>query len=121
MARVGSAYAHAVIAARYLHAMMFHTVAFILGFLPVCVVGFFVFGRFRGMTAALRWLLACNLFFYAWWNPAHLPLLATSVLGNHAVAWKLQHTGARRAWLAAGVGTNLALLGWFKYADFALH
>jgi hypothetical protein len=50
---------------------MFHTNAFILGFLPVCVVGFFALGRLYGATSALRWLIASNLFFYAWWNPAH--------------------------------------------------
>jgi alginate O-acetyltransferase complex protein AlgI len=100
--------------------MMFHTVAFILGFLPVCVAGFFLLGRFYGTSVALGWLVACNLFFYAWWNPAHVPLLAASVLGNYAIAWKLRHTEATRAWLAAGVVANLVLLGWFKYADFLL-
>jgi alginate O-acetyltransferase complex protein AlgI len=63
--------------------MMFHTVAFILGFLPVCMAGFFLLGRFYGTRGALHWLLACNLFFYAWWNPAHVPLLAASVAGNY--------------------------------------
>ncbi len=101
--------------------MMFHTVAFIIAFLPLCVAGFFLLGRFYGNTAALAWLIACNLFFYAWWNPAHLPLLIASVVGNFAIAWKLRHTPAPRAWLIAGIAANLALLGWFKYADFLLH
>jgi alginate O-acetyltransferase complex protein AlgI len=101
--------------------MMFHTVPFILGFLPVCVAGFFVLGRFYGTTGALRWLLACNVFFYAWWTPAHVPLLAASVTGNYFIAWKLRHCLAARAWLAAGIAANLAVLGWFKYADFLLH
>jgi alginate O-acetyltransferase complex protein AlgI len=101
--------------------MMFHTVAFILGFLPFCVAGFFLAGRYCGSTAALGWLVGCNLFFYAWWNPAHLPLLAASVAGNYAIAWRLRHTNATRAWLAAGIAANLALLAWFKYADFLLH
>jgi len=101
--------------------MMFHTVPFILGFLPVCVAGFFVLGRYFGATVAQGWLIACNLFFYAWWNPAYLPLLAGSVAGNYAIAWKLQHAGASRAWLSGGVAANLGLLAWFKYADFLLH
>jgi alginate O-acetyltransferase complex protein AlgI len=101
--------------------MMFHTVAFILGFLPVCVAGFFVWGRCFGATAALCWLGACNLFFYAWWSPAYVPLLMASVVGNFAIAWKLRQTRAVRGWLMLGVGANLALLGWFKYADFLLH
>jgi alginate O-acetyltransferase complex protein AlgI len=101
--------------------MMFHTVAFILGFLPVCVAGFFLLGRFFGTAIALGWLVACNLIFYAWWIPIHVPLLVASVAGNYAIAWKLRHTLVPRAWLVGGVAANLALLGWFKYADFVLH
>ncbi|MEA2770310.1 MAG: alginate O-acetyltransferase complex protein AlgI [Acetobacteraceae bacterium] len=101
--------------------MMFHTITFILGFLPVCLAGFFALGRFFNTAWALRWLVACSLFFYAWWNPEHLPLLVGSVVLNHAIARKLRHTDRPRAWLTAGVALNLAILGWFKYADFVLH
>src|ERR1700712_3635737 len=101
--------------------MMFHTTAFVLGFLPVCMAGFFTLGRFCSAAWALRWLVACSLFFYAWWNPEHLPLLVGSVVLNHAIARKLRHTDRPRAWLTAGVALNLVILGWFKYADFVLH
>jgi alginate O-acetyltransferase complex protein AlgI len=101
--------------------MMFHTAAFVLGFLPVTVTGFFVLGRFCGARGALRWLVACNLFFYGWWNPTYLPLLIASVFGNHAIASRLRRGRASRGWLAVGVAANLALLGWFKYANFLLH
>src|ERR1700743_1537659 len=101
--------------------MLFHTTAFILGFLPVCLAGFFAFGRFCGAAWALRWLIMASLFFYAWWNPGHLPLLVGSVVLNHMIAWELRHTDRVRGWLAAGVGLNLAILGWFTYADFLLH
>jgi alginate O-acetyltransferase complex protein AlgI len=101
--------------------MMFHTIAFALGFLPVCLTGFFALGRFCGAAWALRWLVACSLFFYGWWNPEHLVLLAGSVTLNYAIARKLHHTNKMRAWLAAGIALNLGLLGWFKYAGFVLH
>jgi alginate O-acetyltransferase complex protein AlgI len=101
--------------------MLFHTTAFILGFLPVCLAGFFTLGRFCGAAWGLRWLIACSLFFYGWWNPEHLPLLIGSVVLNHLIARKLRHTDRIRGWMAAGVGLNLAALGWFKYADFLLH
>jgi len=101
--------------------MMFHTIAFIMGFLPICVTGFFALGRFCSARWALRWLVACSLFFYAWWHPAHLPLLVASVVLNHTIARKLVHTNRRRAWLTVSIGLNLAILGWFKYADFLLH
>jgi alginate O-acetyltransferase complex protein AlgI len=101
--------------------MMFHTTTFILGFLPCCLAGFFLLGHFYTALWALRWLVACNLLFYVWWNPEHLPLLVGSVGLNYAIARKLQHTQSPRAWLIAGVSLNLAVLGWFKYADFLLH
>jgi alginate O-acetyltransferase complex protein AlgI len=101
--------------------MMFHTTVFILGFLPVCLTGFFTLGRFFNAVWALRWLTASSLLFYAWWNPEHVPLLAVSVALNHTIARKLRYTGRPGAWLAAGIALNLATLGWFKYADFLLH
>jgi alginate O-acetyltransferase complex protein AlgI len=98
--------------------MMFHTIAFILVFLPICLSGFFLLGRFFGTSWVLSWLVACSLFFYAWWNPEHLPLLLGSVLLNYTIAWKMRHTRRHRMWLITGVGLNLVILGWFKYADF---
>jgi alginate O-acetyltransferase complex protein AlgI len=101
--------------------MMFHTSAFIFGFLPVCLAGFFALGRLFGVSCALGWLVTCSLFFYGWWNPEHLALLIGSVVANYAIAWKLRHTDRPHAWLAAGIALNLAILGWFKYANFLLH
>ena len=101
--------------------MMFHSVAFILGFMPVCIGGFFVVGRLLGAAWPLRWLIAANLLFYAWWSPAQTPILIASVAGNYAIGCKLARGGATRPWLAAGVLANLLLLGWFKYANFFLH
>ncbi len=101
--------------------MMFHSIAFILGFMPVCIGGFFVVGRLLGAAWPLPWLIAANLLFYAWWSPAQTPILIASVAGNYAIGCKLARGGATRPWLAAGVLANLLLLGWFKYANFFLH
>ena len=101
--------------------MLFHSPLFILGFLPVCLAGFFTLGHVAGATGALVSLTAASLAFYGWWNPAFLPLLIGSVLANHAAAWKIRHSEWPRRWMATGVALNLALLGWFKYADFLLH
>jgi alginate O-acetyltransferase complex protein AlgI len=101
--------------------MLFSSTAFILGFLPVCLMGFFTFGRFLNARWALRWLVASSLFFYAWWKPEHLPLLIASVGLNYSIAWKLRHTACKCAWLTVGIALNLATLAWFKYANFLLH
>ncbi len=101
--------------------MMFHTTTFVLGFLPVCMAGFFIIGRVRTAPWTLAWLIACSLFFYGWWNPRHLPLLIGSVVVNHGIAARMRWSRRPKAWLATGVVLNLATLGWFKYADFLLH
>ena len=101
--------------------MMFHSIPFILGFLPICLAGFFAMGRYCGSKAALSWLVLADLGFYGWWNPRYLPLLAASVIGNYLLAGRLRRSTRTRCWLAAGVAANLALLGWFKYADFLMH
>ena len=107
--------------------MLFQSQIFIFGFLPICLGGFFAVGRLAGPVWALRWLVACSLFFYGWWDPRFVPLLVGSVLTNHLIARDtralclagLPRT-ARRS-LAGGIVLNLAVLAWFKYADFLLH
>ncbi len=105
--------------------MLFNSYEFILLFLPVTLAGFFLFARL-GHVPAIVWLVLASLFFYGWWNPAYLLLLATSVLANFWIAQQLgQMRQARRRryaqfWLALGVTFNLGLLGWFKYANFAV-
>ncbi|HET8997396.1 MAG TPA: MBOAT family O-acyltransferase, partial [Acetobacteraceae bacterium] len=104
--------------------MLFHSQPFILGFLPLCLAGFFLLGRHAGAVWALRWLLLASLFFYGWWKPKFVLLLAGSILVNDAIARRIRATApgpAARCWLIAGIACNLVLLGWFKYADFLLH
>jgi alginate O-acetyltransferase complex protein AlgI len=106
--------------------MLFNSPEFILGFLPVALGGFFLLGRAAGPRWALGWLVAASLFFYGWWNPIFVLLLAGSIIANYAFAQHILHlvlSGRQpvaRRWLIAGVSFDLALLGWFKYANFLL-
>ena len=106
--------------------MLFNTPQFVLGFLPVALAGFFLAGRIGKTRWAWRWLVAASLFFYGWSNPKFVLLLAGSILVNY---WFGQHIlgltrsnrqRAARRWLIAGVAANLALLDWFKYANFLI-
>jgi D-alanyl-lipoteichoic acid acyltransferase DltB (MBOAT superfamily) len=102
--------------------MLFNSYAFILAFLPVAAFGFFAAGQF-GRQAALSWLLACSLFFYSYWDPIYLPLLLFSIAFNFtAGTWLMRlaerNASARRVVLGAAIATNLAMLGFFKYANF---
>ena len=96
--------------------MLFNSPEFVLGFLPIALAGFFLAGRFGGTCWALCWLVAASLFFYGWWNPKFVLLLAGSILANYWLAERIQRSGSGR-WLACGIAANLALLGWFKYAN----
>lgn len=104
--------------------MLFNSLIFILGFLPVVLAGFYTLLRRAGTRAAFFWLVAASLFFYGWWNPVYLLLLVALMLLNffcaRAIVLSGPGTGKSRAFLAAGVGCNLLILGYFKYADFMI-
>src|ERR1700722_3832011 len=112
---------------RMWHTMLFNSPEFVLGFLPAVLAGFFFVGHFGGTRWALRWLVVASFCFYSWWNPRFILLLASSILGNYATAGRILslsrdgRTGVARGWLIAGIAANLALLGWFKYANFLIH
>ncbi len=109
--------------------MLFHSQVFILGFLPVCLSGFFLAGRLAGRSAALCWLIAASLFFYGWWNPPFTLLLIGSIAGNFGLGSLIRHLAGvgspspyhprlARLCLGGAITANLSLLAWFKYADF---
>lgn len=98
--------------------MLFNSYVFIGLFLPVALAGFFASARFGRRTAG-AWLVLASLVFYAWWNPAFLPLLLVSILVNYGMSELVARAGTRprlqSALLAAAVGLNLAALFYFKY------
>jgi len=65
-------------------------------------------------------LLLISLVFYAWWRVDFLALLLGSTFINFAIGSAITRRFAQgrstRALLVAGLGVNLALIGWFKYA-----
>jgi alginate O-acetyltransferase complex protein AlgI len=103
--------------------MLFNSYAFIFGFLPVAFLGFLLLGRGSHFLAA-SWLTLASLFFYAWWNPAYVGLLLGSIVVNFIVGMAMGRAhgmGAQaraRMLLGFGVSADLALLGYYKYADF---
>jgi alginate O-acetyltransferase complex protein AlgI len=105
--------------------VLFTTAGFAFVFLPVALVGFFFIARFS-RTAAATWLFAASVFFYGYWMPQYTLLLLTSIVVNFLVGTKIssaprapanEHSRAKY-WLIVGVVFNLALLGYFKYANF---
>ena len=99
--------------------MPFNGFAFLLGFLPLALLGSALAARF-GPGWAKAWLIVVSVAFYAYGAPRFLPLLLASVGGNmlllRAIAIAIASSRHRGALAAVGVALNLALLAWFKYA-----
>jgi len=103
--------------------MLFNSYVFIFAFLPVTLLVFFQLGRVSGKLAA-GWLAAASLFFYGWWSPAYVGLLVVSIVFNYAMGLAIVRAGAAgqgrrgKQLLAAAVATDLAVLAYYKYANF---
>ena len=102
--------------------MLFNSYEFIFLFLPIVLLGFHLIGKQGHHRVAIAWLVGASLFFYGWWNPAYLLLMLFSVLFNYSVGVSLSNTSGRKLLsktiLTIGVSVNLAILGYFKYANF---
>lgn len=104
--------------------MLFNSYLFIFLFLPLVLLGYYSVGIIFSRKAANYWLLLSSLVFYAWWNPPYLLLLLLSIAVNYFIALQLiknneaRNYSRKKIWLTLGVVANLALLGYFKYANF---
>ena len=100
--------------------MLFSSIPFAFYFLPAVLALYFAV-PFRFKNAVL---LVFSLAFYAWGEPGYLLLMAVSIL----LGWlfglligKYRGTARARLFLVLSVAVSLGLLGWFKYADFAVN
>jgi D-alanyl-lipoteichoic acid acyltransferase DltB (MBOAT superfamily) len=100
--------------------MLFNSYQFIFGFLPVVCLLYFVVARFWGRKAGAAVLVGASLFFYGWWNERYVWILLLSIGCNagFAIALIRGETGQRFWILLTGLGFNLLLLGYLKYAIF---
>src|SRR5262245_1497613 len=98
--------------------MLFNSSQFIFVFLPIVLSVFFLLGWLREQMLAVMWLVAASLVFYGLDDPYRLlPLILSSIAFNFFIGRML--LGSRnRALLAIGIGGDLLLLGYFKYAGF---
>jgi alginate O-acetyltransferase complex protein AlgI len=106
--------------------MLFNSYEYILAFLPVTVIVYLLLGR-ASRSLALVWVIVASVVFYAWWRPWNLAIIGPSIAVNWFLArWLLAlagdaaRTGAKRWVLTAGLVFNLLVLGYFKYANFAV-
>ena len=105
--------------------MLFNSYVFLFVFLPLTLLVWHLTSRRFGGQAARFALLTASLMFYSTAGLWFLLLLVASMVVNFYLGRWLgsdsMSPGGRRALLAAGITANLALLGWFKYANFIAH
>lgn len=98
--------------------MVFSSFTFIFFFLAALLVLYFAMpAHFRTGKNAL--LLLFSLAFYGYGGPKYLPLMLASIAINYTGGLlSAPERKTARLWRAVTVCANLALLGWFKYANF---
>ncbi|MEA3492540.1 MAG: MBOAT family protein [Campylobacterota bacterium] len=105
--------------------MLFNSYQFIFAFLPFTFFVYFYLNSKRLTEAAKALLVFTSLFFYSWWNIAYLPIILASILFNYIVGLSLSKKSehakiSKKSILIFGIIANVALLGYFKYADFLI-
>ncbi len=95
--------------------MIFSSTIFLFGFLPCVLLCYFVIPqRLKNV-----FLLIASLFFYAWGELSYTLLMIISIFWNYLLGRVIDKSeGGKKVALIIGVGCNLLLLGYFKYASF---
>src|SRR6201988_5079320 len=99
--------------------MLFSSFAFLFQFLPATILAFAA-ARLHSPRAGIIVLVAASLVFYGAWRPVYLLLFLGSVVINFMLGLAMEKPERRRAVGLCGVTLNLAVLGFFKYANFLL-
>ncbi len=99
--------------------MVFTSPVFMFLFLPIVLAAYWLAGT-RGKNLLL---LGASLLFYAWGETHYLLILLFSIAANYACGLLIARCRQnRRAWAALGIGiaVNVALLAYYKYANFII-
>lgn len=100
--------------------MLFSSLVFIWMFLPLVLF----LSRILPKAAQNGLLLFASLFFYAWGEPKNIVLMLFSITANWLFAIGIEkqkeNQKIKKLLVVAAVILNLGLLGYFKYAGFAL-
>ncbi|HOC91007.1 MAG TPA: MBOAT family O-acyltransferase [bacterium] len=97
--------------------MLFNSYVFIFVFLPMTLAVYYYAGKRGNIGYPVAALGAASLVFYSWWDYRYVSLLLISIAFNFFVGRGIEKLRGK-ALIVAGVAGNLALLGYFKYANF---
>ena len=99
--------------------MLFSSIPFLFYFLPLVLILYFLV-PFRFKNAVL---LLFSLIFYAWGEPKYVLLMIFTILLFFCCGLAIERCSQakwKRIWLTVSIVLSVALLGIFKYADFAV-
>jgi alginate O-acetyltransferase complex protein AlgI len=101
--------------------MLFYEPLFLLFFFPAVYAAYLAFHDHK---QAKQWtLLLASVAFYTWGEPLFIPVLLVSSLFDYWLSLRMAETTSettRRTLVAAGIIGNVAVLGFYKYVDFAI-
>ena len=100
--------------------MLFSGIPFLFYFLPVVLIIYFLAPRFLKNAV----LLAASLIFYGWGEPKYVFLMIASILLGYFLGMAIHMANTikmKKLWLSLSVISSIALLGFFKYADFFIY
>jgi alginate O-acetyltransferase complex protein AlgI len=101
--------------------VLFNSVVFLFAFLPVTYV---VFWTLRSANSRYVWLTVTGYVFYGYWNWRFCFLMAFSTLVSYSAGLGFLRWGnspqRRKLCLWIPIVVDLSLLGFFKYANFAM-
>lgn len=97
--------------------MVFSSLVFLWIFLPVVFIGSFLLpGKLKNV-----FLLAASLLFYTWGEPKYIVLMLISIFVNWIMGLLIdRYASQKKIILILDIIFNLALLGYFKYFNFAM-
>ncbi len=99
--------------------MVFSSTLFLFRFLPLFMILYFMVpGRMKNVILFLG-----SLIFYAWGEPVYICLMLFSTVSDYLHGRAIdscKRKGTRQIFLISSIAINLAVLGFFKYADFLI-
>jgi alginate O-acetyltransferase complex protein AlgI len=101
--------------------VLFNSVVFLFAFLPITYI---VFWTLKSANSRYIWLTLTGYVFYGYWNWRFCFLMAFSTLVSYLAGlgflrWE-DNPGRRKFCLWVPIIVDLSLLGFFKYANFAM-
>jgi len=95
--------------------MIFHSFGFLGIYLPCALLAYWLPALLGRREWGIRFVTIASFYFYAMWHWPHVFVLAGSVCLNYMLGVRISQTRSRFL-VRFGVGLNLAVLAWFKYA-----